>query len=152
MTPIRLKESLLLKCAEWISLRKEHIMRNISNIENALFEESKGTSGDKHHTGRAMLQIDRENAGKQLQEIEKVVALFSKITFLESATNIRLGSLVETSNGTYFISISAGVIQFKNKDFYCISPGSPIAQLLLGKKQGEVIHFNSKALKIHAVY
>ena len=151
MPPTATKKSLLACCQEWIDQRKSTILQNITHIEAALFEESKGTSGDKHHTGRAMLQIDRENAGKQLREIEKVYDVLSKINVEMPSVNARLGSLVDTSHGTYFIAISAGMVQLKNQTYYCVSVGSPIAQLLLGKKEGESIESNSKKVQIFSV-
>lgn len=68
-----IKKELLAYCKYQINQRYLKIKQTIQDIEESLMEESKNTSGDKHETGRAMLQIDRENAGKQLLEIEKLM-------------------------------------------------------------------------------
>ncbi len=73
MTLLELKFELQQQCKDLINFRLERIQKTIADIEYSLKDESKSTSGDKHHTGRAMLQIDRENAGNQLREIEKVI-------------------------------------------------------------------------------
>ena len=54
----------------------EHTMQ--SNQE-ALDSESKSSAGDKHETGRAMLQLEMEKAGQQLQEVEKMKLILEKI-------------------------------------------------------------------------
>ena len=83
MTILELKFELKQQCKDLIKLRYDSINKTIFDIEYSLKEESKSTSGDKHHTGRAMLQIERENAGNQLREIEKVMhQLGSKISKL----------------------------------------------------------------------
>lgn len=94
------------------------IKQNISDIEESLLEESKSSAGDKHETGRAMLQIDRENAGKQLMEIEQVQAVLKKIDVQTTSTYARLGSLVYTSQANYFLSISIGEVKI-GKSAYC---------------------------------
>ena len=72
MNTLELKSILLKQCSQFVATRNEKILKTIKDIEYSLKEESKSTSGDKHHTGRAMLQIDREHVGYQLKEIEKV--------------------------------------------------------------------------------
>ena len=66
MTIQELKFELQQQCKDLIKSRHRSILNTISDIETSLKDESKNTSGDKHNTGRAMLQIERENAGKQL--------------------------------------------------------------------------------------
>lgn len=151
MTSLEIKESLLAACKEAVRLRKEHILEAIANIKESLFDESKSTSGDKHHTARAMLQMEREQAGRQLQEVEKVEQLLIRIDTVTASTNVRLGSLVKTDNGTYFISISIGILTIENEEYYAVAPDSPIGKLLLGQKAGSRIQFNNKEIKIITV-
>jgi transcription elongation GreA/GreB family factor len=151
MTPIELKEALLLICVEYVKDRKEKILIAISNIEDSLFDEGKSTAGDKHHTGRAMLQIERENIGVQLLEIEKTEAILHKISVYSSTEVIRMGSLVATKNATYFLSISVGLVAVNGGSYICISIGSPIGQLLLGKRKGDTFSFNSNTFQITSV-
>src|SRR5690554_4343317 len=96
MTALEIKSALLKECEHQVQKRYDKINQSIASIEESLWEESKGTSGDKHHTARAMLHIDRENAGKQLSEVEKLISLLEKIDILQSSDYVRLGSLVYT--------------------------------------------------------
>lgn len=145
------KKHLLEHCKEQVSRRYSKINQTISDIEESLKEESKSTSGDKHETGRAMLQIDRENAGKQLLEIEKLMAILPRIDIRTQSEYVRLGSLVYTDKHTYFISISIGIVKIDSHEFLCIAINSPIGAQLTGKKSGENFQFNNQDYTILSI-
>ena len=142
---------MLKHCTDVVEKRFSKIKQTIADIEESLTEESKSTAGDKHETGRAMLQIDRENAGKQLQEVEKLQQLIRKIDINSKADYARLGSLVYTNQATYFISISIGAVTVGKSTYLCLTFNSPIGQLLSGKKIGDTFTFNDKTLTIKSV-
>lgn len=146
-----LKEALLQQCFSWINDRHQRILKTLDDIKTALLEESKSSAGDKHETGRAMLQIERENAGHQLQEIENVKKNLAKIQLQTITEFAHLGSLVLTDKANYFLSISAGKVVVENKDYYCISPKSPIGSLLIGKQLGATFIFNKNEIEVISI-
>ena len=148
MTILELKFELQQQCKDLIRLRHDSINKTISDIEYSLKEESKSTSGDKHHTGRAMLQIEREKAGNQLREIEKVMYQLSKANISFASETIRLGSIIETNQATFFMSISVGKLETNNSIYLGVAPNSPIGMCLLGKTKGDQFNFNKKVYKI----
>ena len=152
MTPQELKFELQQQCKDLIKIRYESINKTITNIEQALRDESKGTSGDKHHTERAMLQIEREAAGKQLREIEKVMLQLDKVTISDVSETIRLGSIIETNQANFFISISVGKLEVKGAIYLGIAPAAPIGRYLLGKVKNDQFNFNGAVYKIKKVY
>src|SRR5690554_2085006 len=143
-----LKAQLLKSCQNQVDSRFLKIKQTILDIEEALFEESKSSSGDKHETGRAMLQIDRENAGRQLQEIEKLSAILPRIDVEITSDYARLGSLIYTDKFVYFISISVGPVVVGEMQYLCVALNSPVGSLILGKKKGEEFIFNGNTHKI----
>jgi len=143
-----LKEHLLLKCKDFISQRKYVIHGVISGIETSLQSETKSSAGDKHETGRAMLQLEREKSGVQLSQIGKLEETLSKIDITKERKNVSLGSIVYTSQSNYFIAISAGEFQIENEMFYAISPSTPIGKLLIGRAKKEEVNFNGRKIKI----
>ena len=151
MTILELKFELQQQCKDLIKLRYDSIHKTISGIEFSLKEESKSTSGDKHHTGRAMLQIDRENAGNQLRQIEKVMRQLEKVDIALTSDKIRLGSIIKTNQATFFMSISVGKLETDNSIYLGIAPISPIGMCLLGKTKGDQFSFNGKVYKIEEV-
>ena len=152
MTPQELKFELQQQCKDLIKIRYENINKTITDIEQALRDESKGTSGDKHHTERAMLQIEREAAGKQLREIEKVMRQLDKVTISDVSETIRLGSIIETNQANLFISISVGKLQVDNIIYLGIAPAAPIGRCLLGKGKNDQFNFNGLVYKIIKIY
>lgn len=145
---LKIKEVLYASCIDFIEDRLETIQRTIKDIQVSLTSETKSSAGDKHETGRAMLQLEREKSGVQLFEIQKVKEILYKIDIDRTLTKIGLGSVVYTSKSNYFIGISAGEITVKDECFYAISPSTPIAKLLLSKQVGDRIHFRNQDFKI----
>lgn len=148
---MNIKAQLYEFCRTYICDRTIRIQKNIENIQESLTSETKSSAGDKHETGRAMLQLEREKLGLQLMEVEKTATIFSRISITNRASFVVLGSWVKTTKGDYFLSVSAGKFDNKEHDIYCISGGSPIGQLLLGKSMGDVIDFNGEKIRISEI-
>lgn len=108
----------------------------------ALESESKSSAGDKHETGRAMLQLEREKLGEQIKEIEKRLKLLQSLKNHNTTTRVSLGSVIKTDHLNYYIAISCPTLTIDQEKYYCISALSPIGKLLLGKKVNETIQFN----------
>ena len=142
MNPKKLKSTLLKICYRQIDERYDRINNSIKDIEASLFEESKSSAGDKHETGRAMLQIERENVSKQLLEVEHVRQALNKVDIDNPSDHVHLGSLVYTTQGIFFISISAGAIDIELTTYLAVSPNSPIGHPLMGKEKGEEFSFH----------
>lgn len=145
-----LKEELYELCVDFVDSRLSTIQQTIESNQKALTSETKSSAGDKHETGRAMLQLEMEKAGQQLQDVQKMKETLVKINLKETEV-ISLGSLVETNLGTYFISISAGQLLIENRTYFAISTSSPIGKLLLGKKEGQSLVWNRRKINIHSV-
>lgn len=143
-----LKEQLYKQTKAYIIKRVQTVETIISAAQNALSSETKSSAGDKHETGRAMLQLEMEKAGKQLHDINLMKETFAKVDISKPGDIIRLGSLVKTSTTSYFIAISAGELTIDLKKYYAISLSTPIGRLLLGKKTGDTITFNKKTIEI----
>ncbi len=146
-----IKEALYQQCEVFIDNRFRIVENTIKDIQKSLTTETKSSAGDKHETGRAMLQLEREKAGKQLAEIQKIKAVLSKIDISKSSNTVSLGSVIYTSHLNYFIAISAGELKVENKTFYAISASTPIAQLLLGKTVGDIISFRNQEFSIENI-
>ena len=145
---MELKKQLLLECQGFISKRKKVIEDVILEIETALLSETKSSAGDKHETGRAMLQLEREKVGNQLREVQNVVETLSKVNGDIASKTVSLGSIVYTTQANYFIAISAGQLTVDSDSFYAISPNTPMGQLLIGKTVGAEVSFNKTSIKI----
>ncbi len=143
-----IKQALYNQCEILVSKRLDVVKQQIAQIQESLTSETKSTAGDKHETGRAMLQLEREKAGQQLAEINKIKQVLSKIDIKASATKVSLGSIVFTSQANYFIAVSLGELKVNSDVFYAISPSTPIGQLLLGKAVHDDINFRGNGFTI----
>ncbi len=143
-----IKQNLYNQCHDFAENRLQTIQSTIQDIQKSLLSETKSSAGDKHETGRAMLQLEREKVGNQLAEIQKVKETLSKIDIDTSSEIASIGSLVYTSKLNYFISISAGELKYKDDIFYAISPSTPIAKLLLSKNVGDEVTFRNLTFAI----
>ena len=123
----------------------------LMKIQKALLTETKSSAGDKHETGRAMLQLEREKAGMQLAEIQKAKEILSRIDINKTSNAICLGSIIYTSGANYYLAISAGEIKLKSEIFYAISTSTPIGKLLLSKQPGDSIVFRNQNIKIEKI-
>ena len=145
---LKIKEQLFLKCSDLVNSRLGTIQRAIAEIQESLLSETKSSAGDKHETGRAMLQLEREKAGNQLAEIQKIKEILSKIDISKSLKTTGLGSVVYTTKANYFIAISAGELEVDTIKFYAISNQTPMAKLLLGKHVNDTFNFRNEVYKI----
>lgn len=143
-----LKQQLLSFCQNSVNERIVRIQNNIKDIKFSLTSETKSSAGDKHETGRAMLQLEREKLGQQLAQAENVSIVLARVSLENTTATVALGSLVKTSKADYFIAISAGEFHNKEHQVYCISAETPIGKLLLGKSEGAIFYFNNEEIEI----
>lgn len=139
---VDLKKALYNSCVEFIEQREDTINRIINSNQSALTSETKSSAGDKHETGRAMLQLEMEKTSQQLNGIHDMRLILSKIRIDDISEIIKLGSVIITNRSNYFLAISAGKINVSGINYFAVSTASPIGKLLLGKSLGNVFDFN----------
>ncbi|MER3319539.1 MAG: 3-oxoacyl-ACP synthase [Allomuricauda sp.] len=147
-----MKQALLDFCWSYVDERTARLKKQGDELRESLNSETKSSAGDKHETGRAMVQLEQEKLGQQLQELDATRSILNKINIDSPSNKIRLGSLVKTSMADYFIAISAGAFKHDQRIVYCISANAPIAKLLVGKEKGENVVFNGKGQSILEVF
>jgi transcription elongation GreA/GreB family factor len=143
-----IKKQLFKQCEAFVNKRLQTVEAIISSNQKALNSETKSSAGDKHETGRAMLQLEMEKASQQLVGVAIMKTILSKIDISKNSVNAHLGSIIYTDSANYFLSISAGKLIIDGKSFYAISVSSPIGKLLLGKKTYDEFTFNGKKVNI----
>ncbi len=146
-----LKEQLYQQCLNHVNDRLQTIAKTIESNQKALTSETKSSAGDKHETGRAMLQLEMEKAGQQLHSIEQMKDTLARIDLSKKSEIAILGSVIETNLGTYFLSVSVGQIQIEKQVYFAISTSSPIGKLLLGKRETDELVWNGKKIQINEI-
>jgi len=152
MESIEIKKELFEICLKFVEGRSQTVQNIIFSNQKALQSETKSSAGDKHETGRAMLQLEMEKASQQLASVDQMKEVMAKIMLKMSSKTAKLGSVVITSQNNYFLAIGAGQIQIHNTEYYAVSPSSPIGKFLLGTKEGEKLIFNGKEIQIKRIF
>lgn len=149
---MNLKEQLYKACENKLQERWTTIQNRLAAIQESRSNETKSSVGDKHETGRAMMQLEEEKANYQLAQVLEAKHALAHVNPSISSNTIRKGSLILTDKVNYYIAIGVGKIVIGGKVYFCISPDAPIAKVLLGKTQGEAVVFNGRKIILEEVY
>ncbi len=146
-----LKKLLQQKCVESIEQRMVNANEAIEMARQSANEEGKSSAGDKHETGRAMAQLEQEKAGKQLSELQTQLGILKRLNSEIVSTAVGLGSLVNTNSGHFYLAVAVGKIRVADNDYFAVSVNSPVGIALLGKKVGDEVMVNGKAIRIDLI-
>lgn len=114
-------------------------------------QESKSTVGDKYETARSMAQQERDLHARQYEQLRQERLILERIDASIHPTQVGLGALVQTTGGTFLISVSVGKIVLDGQTILAISTNSPIGSALMSKKIGENFVFQGKQQSILSI-
>jgi len=143
-----LKSEVYLLCKKKLEERILNFDTAMKTAQEASNSEDKSSAGDKYETSRAMGQLDRDMNAKQLVEAQTELSNFLKISIEIKSDTIIPGSIIETNNGTFFIAAGIGTIELKKTKIVVLSPKSPLAIAMSGKKNNDQFSFNGKQFQI----
>ena len=127
----------------------EHDVRELQLSAN---EETKSSAGDKYETGRAMVQIEIERLGFQLQDKIRSKQLLKTFQVDQISQHVQSGAIAETSAGNFFFLINGGEFVMDGKTFMIISIQAPLGKLLSGRMSGEEVTLNNRRITVKDVY
>jgi hypothetical protein len=135
-------------CESYLRQKAKGYLSQDQSLLESLDSEGKSSAGDKHETGRAMIQLEREKLAQQHERNDQDIKTLDALKNKTTTVHIAPGALVNTSLASYFLAVPADAFSHNDKKIYCISPQSPIGQLLLGKKAGESFSFRGNSIKV----
>lgn len=144
----RIKAALFVRCQQYVQQRIDNARQAMEAAQEAANSESKSSAGDKYETGRAMAQLERDRHAQLLAEARKIENELTRLNIDKTYEAVQPGSLVVTSRGTYFISISAGKLTIDQADYFAVSAVSPIAMALAGRRVGQSATFNNMTFEV----
>lgn len=139
---LQFKTTIVTACKEVLDAKIKFLNDALQEATDAGNNETKSTAGDKHETGRAMMQLEQEKLGNQLVDLESQKNDFDKIDFSISHTAVTNGSLIETNKGFFLIATAIGKLEVDQTTVFVISKKSPLALILLGLKNNDTVDFN----------
>ena len=122
--------------------RREYILAKESRDS-----DTKSSAGDKFETGREMMQREMDKLSALVDNTLYAIAKLDRLADLPASKVISEGSLVETDQETYFISIGYG----KLDSIYAISIESPLGLELKGKRVGDRIEMRGRHITIKSI-
>lgn len=144
----RLKEF----CREVIEHRMAFTRELMNAAQLAANAEEKSSVGDKYETSRAMNQLDKDMHARQLiahqAELARLVAI--RVDVLRQA--VVPGSCVLCGGNLFFVAAGLGRQLVDNQAVIFLSPQAPIAKLLMGKQQGDVVAIGGNEVRVMDVY
>lgn len=146
-----LKLELYNLCRNYIADSINEIEATIADRREAIHNETKSSMGDKYETTREMLQQDINMNMERLGKAKADEAILQSINPELSSPVVVPGSLVQCSNGNFYISISAGHFTVAGTKYYAVSLSSPIGGQLKGRRAGDTFVLNGKTFTIDKV-
>ena len=147
----QIKNQLYQQCLTFIEQRIQTADTALQQAREASNDDTKSSAGDKYETSREMMQQDIDRNKRLLIDAQDNLRVLQSIDAAQKSANVTHGSYVVTSQGSFYISVSAGQLHVGDKTIFAVSPASPIGKLLLEKKKGDGFDFNGKKYSIENV-
>ena len=144
----KLKAALYDACLRFIEGRIETAETALAQAQEASNDDTKSSAGDKFETTREMMQQDIFRNKRLLADAQQNLGLLKSLADVPVSELVKNGSLVETNQSLFYLSISAGQLSVSDTTAFAISAASPVGQLMLGKRVGEEFTFNQKTYTV----
>jgi len=144
MTDPGIKIELLKDCFRILDDRIASARAGMMEAQEAANSETKGSAGDKHETGRAMMQIERDKHARMYYDAMEEKKILSAIDIATPSSIVNPGTLVLTDYGNFFISLGVGRIHAGPLQAIAISIQSPLGRGLSGRMAGNTVSFNGR--------
>ena len=141
MKAIELKKLILTEMKAQVEMKISSAQSDIASIHDSKLSATKSTAGDKHETGRAMMERELAMAQAQLSKSLRMLAEIDQIESALATEKVEFSSLVETTSGKFLIGAAFGKVEVAGETCFAISAVSPIGEVLLGKRVGEEYEF-----------
>jgi hypothetical protein len=133
--------------------REQELNRNWQGLMESNQQEGKSSAGDKHETSAAMVHLELEQMAKQLGDFQRQQEELLRFKPEDNASSgiVRMGSLVQTNLGWYYLITSMGKVGWDDEVVFVLSGLSPLGSSLMGKKVGDEIFRDGKNIPILVV-
>ena len=142
------KTALIAHMKDLLDERMQVAWEAMEAAQESANDQGKSSMGDKYETSRSMGQLDRNMHAKQYEQIRLEKTVLERIAANTGSSRGAVGSLIQTTAGWFFISVSLGILKFEDETVIAVSSSSPVGISLLGKAEGEKFRFQNKEQKI----
>ena len=123
------------------------------NIIESILEEEKNSAGDKYETSRETMTQDLNSLEKQIKQSSlDMEELYRLQTIKDTPPTVQEGALVQLGSEWFLLAVSVGQVKVGDKSVFLLTKNSPLGELLVGKKKGEVVQFRGKPQSITEIH
>lgn len=117
----------------------------MTNAQAAANAEGKSSAGDKYETSRAMSHLEKDMHARQLLAHTEQLSALLEINVNVIYSTAVAGSFIRCENINIFVATGLAKHSVNDVDIIFISPQSPLAKKLTGKKNGDLFDMNGPA-------
>lgn len=146
------KEQLYLNCLEKVNDQINKYQGKLDEI-NEYNEENKMSSEFDEYGNKGEMLNEYEQNVEHLDRAREMKETLANIDHTHRSEVVRQGSVIETEDSYYFISVPLGEIPMESgSKVYAISTEAPIYKNLKGLKEGDTFLNNGKETRIVGIY
>jgi hypothetical protein len=146
-----MKDQIILHYNRYFNDRINSLREMIAGLTVDAQNDAKGSAGDKHETGLAMMHLEQEKLNQKLSELLESKKKFSQIDYGASSSQVVPGSLIHTPTVSFLMSVALPKIEVGGRTVIGISPQSPLGSLFLQQPAGSEVTFNGFRYRITSV-
>ena len=146
------KNELKAICISILSERIDAARQAMNSAQESANSEEKSSAGDKYETGRAMSQRERDNYAARLEECQIEMNLLQSMDVSKIYDEVNNGAVMCCGDAIYCIATGLGIIPVSDSKVAVLSPKSPFAAAMRGKRVGEKAVFAGKDFLISEVF
>jgi hypothetical protein len=139
-------------CLDKIKSQIQELKNILNQTLIATATDAKSSAGDKHETSVSMAQLEQEKLTHQINVLQAQYETLININTTTKNTSVRLGSLVETSMGWFYIATGIGKFTYKKVEIFAMNNNAPLAQKMVGKSKAEIVIHNNSKIEILNIY
>jgi hypothetical protein len=147
-----MKQQIIHHYNHYLNNRINSLREMIVDLTEDSLNDAKGSAGDKHETGLAMMHLEQEKLNRKLLEVVDTQNKFLKIDYSIVSNQIILGSLIEANDTFFLMAVALPKIEVDGKSIFGMSPQSPLGELFMGKKVKDLVLFNKMEYSINQVF
>ena len=148
---MELKKKIFDLCTAILEEKIAALKEEMDQVQQSAISDTKSSMGDKYETGREVMMQEKNRLGAQLEIYLKQAAALVSLELANKPSAIKLGSLVSTNKGMFFIAVPLGVVKAEDKNVFVISLGSPVGKAMIGKTVGQQFSFNKTVYLIEEI-
>ena len=145
------KKEILIQLEIGLSEKITALKQQITDLTTDAQNDAKGSAGDKHETGLAMMHLEQEKLSTKLKEVITQLQNIRSISIDKAHRVISMGSLIDVETAIFFVSEALPHFIYHKKMIFPLSTQAPIYIELKGKKAGDSFQFNNKLIHIKTI-